>query len=437
MNRRAFTILEVALAASVGSIVILAGVMLFGALGRAQDRSATRLVARSQESSAQLIIRRALTSLVMNAGRPPAVRDDEVADPETLPRPRLFLTEDRAAPFMAPPLHPWRDDAPQVATPAQRLDLALRTPPVVSPLVTAFDARRSDDPAERLRERRAREDRENAERLRAEADAARPATRGSANTAPDAEDPDDEDGSAALDDALSIAAASSLRPANLDSAWGSFVLRPTRAGQPTIDDLMREGDAELAAERALRRAHASGELDRVADDPFALGWTLWYVQGRAPNPRAYATTSEPSSRDTPTTAAPIEPDPLKGDVPLLTELRSARWWLYRKRQKLEVGEAVYYQDLPAYAVLEIEHLDGSAESWMFELSWTSGEVDADLPPPQRSDDATERGRAGRALQGAPGSRRRGAGGTEGAVEPGTAPSPSRSRRTPQRSMEPK
>lgn len=368
-SRRAFTLLEVSLAATIGALIIASVIALLITL-RKQDRwNAARTTTTVQTATAHRAIANALRTLVMHEGDPPGrdsleqgqsrrqqneeqpdtanpnrrneTGDDENADGSltTVRAPsRLVLEADNNA----GPLMQMVRDGLVMTYPPQRLEVTLTAPPVYPPptiggsLVsltrhmgqdsaraqqltptrqTVADQRMLTRQLERLQ--RQRED---------------SATRHQDDVSEDHETPQ--------------VFAPGLR--------GVFELRyrPANANAPSLDD----GGVWSLWWRVLEGQGLDAELDAAdASSVRAQERTVRRLAEGDPN----AFDSLTQAYDNP-------------GMLLLDNIRSCYWEVFDDGGFHPTIDAAYVTELPAYITFEYETVTGRWSSWLFEIAWSVG-----------------------------------------------------------------
>jgi prepilin-type N-terminal cleavage/methylation domain-containing protein len=314
-RRRGFTLLEVMLAAILGSMILLACVGLFGAIDRQTLAGRDRFTETLELSTTHATAERAIQLLVMSdspAPVEPSTRDRTEPDPADPDEPD---EQDPDAPAASddPTAPPLPSDPPRFdlafdpvhsgsmevvdqqsgrvrVIPPQRLEVALRSPPIFVPT----EPRAGDDDPQResRRERRERRAREDAE----------------------VEDP-------AL---VEIAIAPGVR--------GAFELVQV-PGDPYGD--YPDGTWELWW-RQLTTADGPAPIDSGADE------MIW-PEGMAP-----------------------------GAVRLASDLTRVHWQVFRGNEWRDEWTATWTDDLPAYVQLEVQTVHGTNHQWLLEVGWTTG-----------------------------------------------------------------
>lgn len=369
--KRAFTLIETLLAATLGSLVLLVVVGLVAVLDRTETGSVDRLARTNEMEQAQTVIRRSLGSLAMAGGSAPVSTRSQQAGrageppPEVpgqvtfTPTPRLILAPMGTDPLLAAQTAvgvttttTGTDETVSVGAGelslkgagAQRLHIALTSLPLpeqafVVPGAVARSTRRAL--TGEVEDAEAQAERETAQ----------------AGETPEETPTEETDATEGEDDGSD----SELVPI----FWGVFELTPP--GPAPVDRLTGEQSDEDSRE----------------------GWTLWWRQIEPPvNPSAAALIGaaalmDSESGQTPTTTsvpagAPgisagllVDPRMDPTAVPLIRGLEMCHWSVYRGRKLMPDYAATYSGELPAYVQLEIRTTSGVYANWMFEVGWAT------------------------------------------------------------------
>lgn len=348
-SKAGFTLLEVVLAAAIGSIVAMACLGVFVTFDRADASLAARAREHEQLSALRLVVGRVAQSLVVAerpaTSRKPGSSKDEGDDPavgidpgESL-RGRADPELEAAKAKLAPRLELRRESeeqrqplgvevaralgvrATKFTSEPQRLQVVVQTSPV--PQAGALSD--VDALLKRVARQRAKDRREERQR-RAKADGD---VRDSALAPQEDEEP----------------------PSVLAARRGDLELRPMPArspGQPSP------------------------------------GWEMWWVP-RAPP-------------DLPDSAPEGEA------YQIATDLAYARWRVFQGRAFHEEFVTKIVDDLPAYLELEVQTLGGLEASWLFELNWSVGSELADTKPADPADVSGGGGKGGTPTPGEKGAK---------------------------------
>lgn len=345
MTRRAFTLLETLLAASIGSVIVLAVLSIVWLVQTTDRRLNHRYEQMGDLRAARLVMSRTFTRLLVSSQPPPAMAPGEGTgqrwadikrkrdtDPDAFGPDRISLTPDPSLASMV--MERAGPDARRI-TP-QRLEVVLTDPPVPSPrakaasdaavaaILTADASRRSG--AQRRPESESRRDRASGATGEGERG---PGARGSGARAAGAQAPRTPPREAKGGDRAGPArdaAADTAPPEETDmavrSVRGAFELRP--------DPLARPGEPS---------------------------WELWWVSlprlGQAPGE---------------VELAPVLDEPFR----VASHIRYLSWRFYRDRDWMHEVHAAISDELPAYVEVEIETTAGLRDKWLFEISFARG-----------------------------------------------------------------
>jgi hypothetical protein len=366
----------------IGALVVFACLGLFGAMSRAQNRHQVRAAQTDDFTRAYRIIERSFQLLVMAEttqssdpdGRRRIDRDLQRSDgllldddPAEADEARFLLQADASAPGSL--------EYDGRTAPAQRLRLALRGPPVAGGFSApaAIDAAMFSDSA---LDRQAREREKLSRKLERHRRAGPDGTLTS---------------STATNAAVAAAAGAHTGPAsagadeNADDSNISAVAEPRAPGVRAEFLLLPDGVAPSS--NYVSPTATGSSIALIGDDsdaPPALGWTLWYrelpprnpADALSPEDRARARAGDASVLDfdidqADLDAEPVDPASLR-TIRLLSNLKTCRWRVYRAGRNDTRMLALSARELPAYAELDIETLNGRQEHWMFEVGWSIG-----------------------------------------------------------------
>ena len=312
MTRRAFTLIEVTLAAVLASLVIMATLSVFTMVDRG-ERSTSRLYEQSIElAMLHRALERSLYGIVTapTTAAPPPARDQGEED-ETVPSDRPGNSPVWRDPEQRPRIYCEIDDAPRFSGRVrtarftshedtsgpmlpQRLELVLTEPPLPGLARSPSQADEADDSGERYRfgyiTRGERTRRDTERRIRK------------------SEPP--------MRCALEL--------------WPDSVREAQERGEPVSPETYLNGPVE--------------------------GWTLWY---------------RPANSDGVPTDSPDAPTEQGGAFPLLSGITFCRWKFFHDGVRDDVFGATFSSDLPSYVELELETRLGAYVNWMFEVSWLS------------------------------------------------------------------
>lgn len=382
MNRaprhaRAFTLLEVTLAAALASMVLVTALMLFGSLDRTQQRLARRYDTVVELARLRVVMDRAFSNLVMaeepqgfagkradflrrrNEGADSANGESGVRGTSRLAGARSAGTGSSGAANVAdisnnPALRAALDragaggDAPKGADANQNATYEEMLANV-KPRITLLTDPHADELSRRINERA--RDVEPADTAKAERFLTSP-QRFEVVLA-EAPMPDPEALGESVVDARRRA---SIRKKSLQK--GNSADAENRANEPEVES--DSTSVEIRSVRGafeLRPAFLSPSRPENApiDNPRDAGWQLWWV--------------------------PLPPDIAESDVlesyvgePQLVAngISYLQWRVFQGRQRQTTYEGRFQSDIPAYIELEIEMVDGLKANWLFELTWTIG-----------------------------------------------------------------
>lgn len=345
---RAFTLLEVMLAAILGTLVVVSAIGLFDLMRRTDERQMERMALAQEIAFTHRTVERALTTIVMsNAPLPGNEKemderlrrferavDNNEPEPfdESEPIPRLILRPSEDGQLMEFEL----DNRTQRMR-TQTFEVTCLVPPVrgARPEERMFDpegdARRRAMTPEQRRRAAAEEDQRDRRRSRT-GDEDRDQPRGDTDRAADAEDNRDEE----EDEEDTVQLAPGVR--------GVFELIP--------DHLEPFGGATFQTARKPR-----------AD--VGQGLTLWW--------RELPPAIEPDATEDELARQQRRLLDWEGRrVPLISGLRWLRWEVYRGDRFDTRTLATWQRELPAYVKLNFETVGGRREGWMFEIGWRNG-----------------------------------------------------------------
>lgn len=403
-GRRAFTLLEVLLAASCATLVAIASVSLFLAFTGSDKRLERRFEQHSQLSRVHLVVERALSSLVLS-------------ERAALPRPGASAT---ASAVVETESVPTGTDS----TRASEASGLVRARAAINTTGTPTGGRSGGSTAEGSRDSTAG-DRVSGDpagpkpppRMILEIDHSPAAVPPVAQPAP-AQPPPRR--MMARPQRLELVLSSSPVPNDSSRAdtWtlaggsgrpsGSTSAERSRSGgssdresqtrglshgrRSTSLSAAGEGESDLAAAlnespmRAVRGAfelrpqQAEADMSRIVPVSTSAvqsgSWELWWVP--LP-PRRDLSGSRGTGEDTTEiveVAAPLgEPFRIARDIAYM------EWRMIVDRQRTTNFQAIYQQDLPAYVELEIETVGGLYANWLFEISSGDYVVGAEVPTP--------------------------------------------------------
>ncbi|MBX3406507.1 MAG: hypothetical protein KF869_07060 [Phycisphaeraceae bacterium] len=350
IRRRAFTLLEVMLAAMLGTLVVLSALGLFDIMRRSDIRQAERMALIEEIAFAHRAIGSALTTIVMTDLPMPGNEKDmddrlrrferavDNNDPDPVddeePAPRLVLRTEPDGTWMQ-----YESDGRVGRMRAQSLELTVRRPPVLGgrPQDVLFDAaaearRRAMTPEQRRRE--AERESRAADRTRREPERDRDRDRDSDRGRSDAPSPRSSANDSDDDDRYALA----------PGVRGVFELLP--------DTLQPAGGATFERTRKPR-----------AD--VGTGLTLWWRE--LPPVLDPEATEEEIARYR---RRMLDFDGRR--IPLISGLSWLRWEVYRGDRFDTRTRATWQRELPAYVKVSFETVAGRRENWMFEVAWMNG-----------------------------------------------------------------
>ena len=348
-SRRAFTMLEVVLAAALGGFVILATLAVFLQIDRTETLLAARTRDANELSNLRLVIQRATSNFVMSTDPLPAAQRAQQGEGAGNSRfddtrlkmmqaselaPRLLLEDDPMLASVAMRREAsadWVGDATRV----QRLEVVLSDSPVPQEEADPF-GRLGNELGERrkfyvrgdLSERRERAE----EKAGAGSRDGRKESSGkdASERREAAGAPEDQRGSTTTEGDT----------APVRAVRGAFELRP----QP------------LTAAQAA--AFERGEWPEEA-----RAWQMWWVPLR---PRESGL--EPAERESPAVAT---------EFLVASNLRYVEWKMFDDGEHKSRMVATWEQQLPAYIEVSVQTVSGLDANWMFEVDWGRG---PEVPP---------------------------------------------------------
>lgn len=352
-TRRAFTLLELMLAVTLGGIIVFSALGIFTLLDKANKLQEARLMRTQELAVARRTIANAFRSLIMADTAAP--RDDDlkqridnyVADAET-EEGRVTRDEDSTDSRLS--LQPDITRIGPNNLPMQALEMTVRTSPILGGMreigvedpenmtneqihamlvsgrvPSSFDraaySSESRPAGETAAERRAARQAEREERARG------------------------GDASAAL-----LAA----EPPRAPGIRGVFELRPD-------SESMRPGQIDLTEPET---------------------WSLWWRElprdvASASNPldpAANGIDAPPAGRSSESELRALERQSRSDgrEIKLLSGLTEAEWSVFQRGKFIPKANAKHLQELPAFAEFAFKTVDGRDEHWLFEVSWTTG-----------------------------------------------------------------
>lgn len=480
--RRGFTLLEVTLAALIGSLVVMGCVALFSTIGKSQQRHEIRVAQTNDFARAYRIIERSMQLLVMaddgatndsdanerierDIQRTDGLMLDD--DGEDLNTARMALTYDRSASGSL--VYENRSVPPQV------LRLALRAPPVAGGFQgtqSIADPTQFTDRALAVQAQQRERERRLAQRL----------TNSTSGTGGGSWRRAGSNGNTAGADAASaLAAANAAANTESENANGNNsgddenaedntnaegenvdedsldVEHPRTPGVRAEFVLLPDGDSLTSS---LTNTTATGDVfaGRIADGSNAeSGWSLWYrelpprnsAEGLTEEERERALSGDTSGIDmdidTADLSLNVDPSSLR-TIRLISGLRTCQWSIFRKQRLDTQIVALAARELPSYVELSLETIDGRRENWMFEVGWSVGEEpgrpialgadEINAPPVINGDPSLvggdENGGGGNGPGRGDGNGTIGGGGNGNGGKPNANPSPDRTNHNPKR-----
>jgi hypothetical protein len=364
--------LEVMLAGSLGLIVIFIAMGFFTTIDRAKRFQAQRLEVNTERTTAHRVIQQALRSLLMEDG---AGRDDDVKKriEDDIQHALDHADEpDDDASIVRFSLEPDPAAYGPDGRPVQTLELTVTTPPIHAvTLRTDAEQAEAQDLREMMNQRLRKLDLWDSSRSSA---AALDAKAGNSKSASSRSASNSKDSATAIKDAERDANRTASRADRLRAA--SVGLTGSEASSDALD---------AAAQREIDAPRAPGlrGMFEIRPDPDARPSTdgssngpalsLWW---RQIPPEADLVSSQQDGL-----GGIDDPQLLQlarrslDDAPqikILSNLKSARWRVYRRRQFVEKMTAKSAKELPAYVEFKFETLDGRHDNWLFEVAWSYG-----------------------------------------------------------------
>lgn len=393
---RAFTLLEVTLAAVLGAMIVFSCLALFGAIERAQRRHELRVAQTNDFTRAYQVIERSFRLLVMAEQDNATDADTERRIERDLERSRGTILEDEPLENQTTRFELEPDNLPELGArigstagrggsfgglglmeyenqqvSPQVLRLALRAPPVAGGFASQNTNTESGVMLQVVDEReRAREA---LERSRAQRAAERQTrrTEGSSRARSTASDPQ------IIGGAGDVVVAAGETEEEFDA---SDINRPRAPGVRAEFILLPDGSAPTSS---LQAATATGSQPARPDPSAQPGWTLWYRE-MPPRSAAFDLTPDERARalagDTSFLSTDVDPADLALDVDpaslrvvrLVSGLKTCHWRVFRRGEFSSRITAVSARELPAYVELSLETVGGRREKWMFEVGWSQG-----------------------------------------------------------------
>lgn len=406
--RRGFTLLEVTLAALIGSLVVMGCVALFSTIGKSQQRHEIRVTQTNDFARAYRIIERSLQLLVMADDQ--SVNDSDANerigrdlqrtdglllddDGEEMSKARMSLTYDRTSNGQL--VYENRSVPPQI------LRVTLRAPPIAGGFQGAqnvadptqfTDRALAVQAAQRERERRLTQRltnsasgagrRANTGTSGADAASALAAANSAANS--ERRRANDENGTSGNNEEDADTASESTGDGENVDDESLNIEHPRTPGVRAEFVLLPDGDTLTSS---LTNTSATGDrfAGRIADGSGAeSGWSLWYrelpprntAEGLTDEERERALSGDTSGLDmdidTADLALNVDPSSLR-TIRLISGLRTCQWSIFRQKRLDSQIVALAARELPSYVELSLETIDGRRENWMFEVGWSVGQ----------------------------------------------------------------
>ncbi|HEX8878123.1 MAG TPA: hypothetical protein VF777_15350 [Phycisphaerales bacterium] len=408
LSSRAFTLLEVVLATSMGAMVIVVALALMQSMERLEKPLGVRQQELADLHRARLVMQRAIAGLVMSDTPAPVnpnarrnsnqtTTGDEAAKSafeaaeeqfkSRNPRPpaRLLLEPDTSAELRAMLIDVGlpADEAQKL----QRLEVVIDSPPIApqfrAELVDAMAANAtalsattassgsstSGDASTTGLSRAAAARSQRSASLRERFGAASARIEGDTSTAASGL-------AAGLDSGLSSGSgdASATSGSGRGSRMSDRAAALLGGGDSAKQGALRgcfEIRPMLTADAALARAEGKPVLYELWWRPMPAAVE---VQRRASSPGT-SLSSQPDNPETEGTPKITDPRQLYawGEPVLLADnLVKCNWQLYSEGQRRRAHHAVWEKELPAYVEFEIQTKTGLYANWMFEIGWTKG-----------------------------------------------------------------
>ena len=380
--RRAFTLLEVMLAAVLGSILILGALALFGTIDSADKRQQIRFQNTMEFTTTHRVLTQAFRSLLMTA-EPEPNNDDMQKRIESDLRSatgsdaELISDEPGQARFSLQPITGLRDID---GHPMQSLEVTLRTAPIrggLTPVAPSSDLLDRYSQAFGDRSSSGSSSRSDKSSSRDSDYAALDSSSGSAGAT-----------GAQASGAKPGQRVDSRLPADRSTHFTTARTRSDRSLQSRLEGLSIPGLANIPPSANLSNPDTPPTVDaprapgvrgvfEVRPQQSAGISTVALNSAGQPRPLELWWREIPSQIDV--TAAedarqldPTLPHATGREIRLLSNLASARWQVYRRREFYSKMTASWLTELPAYVELRVETLDGRRENWMFEVAWSQG-----------------------------------------------------------------
>jgi prepilin-type N-terminal cleavage/methylation domain-containing protein len=375
---RAFTLIELVLAMSLGAIVVASTVAVFAMLERSSKAQSQRLERAQELTVAQKTMARAFSTLLMTDAQLP--NDEELKrrieqDMAAAGEDRAGIPEPGIARFSLQP-------SPGVTfpdgRPGQVFSLTLRTPPIIGGLREAGDEESglTADQAEVLRRQFEAGGIPQGQGQRRPRVSDGPSSRlllGLVNSgAQDAMSERLLSETARLDDQgeLSDPTPNGLLPAKAPGVRGRFEIRPAR---PDPNDpasaVAGFGNSQQTLELWWVQFPPGVNPEQFGDGPLSR------ISDEDAEPAPDADTGEPAS-DAGSIAERLanarQARAKAREIRLISGLSSATWRVYRQKTFITKAKAEFDRELPAYVEFAFTTDDGRAERWAFEVAWAQG-----------------------------------------------------------------
>lgn len=404
---RAFTLLEVVLATSMGAMVIVVALALMQSMERLEKPLGVRQQELADLHRARLVMQRAIAGLVMSDTTAPVnpnarrnsnqtTTGDEAAKSafeaaeeqfkSRNPRPpaRLLLEPDTSAELRAMLVDVGlpADEAQKL----QRLEVVIDTPPIApqfrAELADAIAVYNAANPSESSKSSDSAAD---PTTLTASGSSAAGGSASGTSSGLSANAAARSDRSAALRQRFASSNGSSARSGDGSSDASSGSDSSTSDTSRRIAALLGKSDA--AKQGALRgcfeiRPMLTADAARARAEGKPVLYELWW----RPMPAAVETNRKAVNTATTTTSTDPTPEPevtaanldprqryAWGEPVLLADnLVKCNWKLYSEGQRRAAHNAVWEKELPAYVEFEVQTRTGLYANWMFEIGWTKG-----------------------------------------------------------------
>ena len=388
-TRRAFTLMEVMLAAVLGAMVVGASLAMFSMMDRARKLQNDRLETNTELAFAHKVLQQAFRTLLMENS--PEPKDDDLKnkikqDIDDAAEDKTHERRDDAA-TMRFALQPDNSKRSYDGSLLQTIDLTLTTPPVhaVSRSLTAdeeVNAQLRLLALARNRDTNVWSDRSSTSRLGSSTSRLSGSSTSGTKSGIGKTSADGSSTSRERNPSATSARADRLRSGAAGLGGGSADDRVSSLANQEIDaprapgvrgvfEFRQEDDPKVIA-----RLAASGLQN-------ANAWSLWWKQIPPDDdldiPPSTDTAGEGAN------AAKARTDRLRlielarasrtdtPEVKLLSGIGSAQWQVYRRRKMVNKMAAAHAKELPAYVNLKFDTIDGRHQDWLFEIAWFYGQ----------------------------------------------------------------